>query len=197
MVIILIDDPNLIGSSQGSTAHLICAIAFAVYIVQSIRNFKPLAIFCGCTARFVSDLVRNSPGGFIFTWPFSPLVKNSAHPEYNSSLIFLNHLKPREKHERRHYERWISLVSAFAVQSAVRISLSCGKRRLRSDKDENCKRKAFRILCIVRTIRIWLDAAHDISDLRSRGIFTTCIYAKSAVRLPRSYFTYAKKKVFF
>ena len=25
----------------------------------SIRNLKPLAIFCGCTARFVSDLVGN------------------------------------------------------------------------------------------------------------------------------------------
>ena len=26
----------------------------------SIRNLKPLAIFCGCTVRFVSDLVGNS-----------------------------------------------------------------------------------------------------------------------------------------
>ena len=25
----------------------------------SIRNLKPLAILCGCTARFVSDLVGN------------------------------------------------------------------------------------------------------------------------------------------
>ena len=25
----------------------------------SIRNLEPLAIFCGCTARFVSDLVGN------------------------------------------------------------------------------------------------------------------------------------------
>ena len=29
-----------------------------------IRNFKPLAILCGCTARFVSDLVGNSEDRF-------------------------------------------------------------------------------------------------------------------------------------
>ena len=30
-----------------------------------IQNFKPLAIFCGCTAPFVSDLVRNLEDGFL------------------------------------------------------------------------------------------------------------------------------------
>ena len=30
----------------------------------SIRNLKPLAIFCGCTVRFVSDLVGNSEDRF-------------------------------------------------------------------------------------------------------------------------------------
>ena len=29
-----------------------------------IRNFKPLAIFCGCTAWFVSDLVGNPEDRF-------------------------------------------------------------------------------------------------------------------------------------
>ena len=29
-----------------------------------IRNFKPLAIFCGCTARFMSDLVGNPEDWF-------------------------------------------------------------------------------------------------------------------------------------
>ena len=29
------------------------------YLYFQIRNFKPLAIFCGCTARFESDLVGN------------------------------------------------------------------------------------------------------------------------------------------
>ena len=42
---------------------LISAFVFATYIVQSlyfhIRNFKPLAILCGCAAQFMSDLVRN------------------------------------------------------------------------------------------------------------------------------------------
>ena len=46
------------------TAKLISAFVFESKIVQSlyllIRNFKPLAIFCGCTAWFVSDLVENS-----------------------------------------------------------------------------------------------------------------------------------------
>ena len=31
---------------------------------SSIRNFKPLAIFCGCAARFVSDLVGNPEDRF-------------------------------------------------------------------------------------------------------------------------------------
>ena len=29
-----------------------------------IQNFQPLAIFCGCTARFVSDLVGNPEDRF-------------------------------------------------------------------------------------------------------------------------------------
>ena len=31
---------------------------------KNIRNFKPLAIFCGCTARFMSDQVRNPEDRF-------------------------------------------------------------------------------------------------------------------------------------
>ena len=30
------------------------------------RNFKSLAIFCGCTARFVSDQVENPPERFSY-----------------------------------------------------------------------------------------------------------------------------------
>ena len=45
------------------TAQLIGAFVFATLIVQSLfylnQNFQPLAIFCGCRARFVSDLVGN------------------------------------------------------------------------------------------------------------------------------------------
>ena len=46
------------------TEQLIIAFVFAVRVVQSLYyfnpKFKPLAIFCGCIARFVSDLVGNS-----------------------------------------------------------------------------------------------------------------------------------------
>ena len=44
------------------TAKLISAFVFATRIVQSLYflNFKPLAILCGCTAWFVSDLVEKS-----------------------------------------------------------------------------------------------------------------------------------------
>ena len=49
-------------------AKLITAFIFATWIVQSlfylIRNFKPLAIFCGCTAWFVSDQVGNNEDRF-------------------------------------------------------------------------------------------------------------------------------------
>ena len=50
-------------------AKLICAFVFAAQMVQSllflkIRNFKPLAILCGCTDWFVSDLVGNPEDRF-------------------------------------------------------------------------------------------------------------------------------------
>ena len=50
------------------TAKLIRAFVFATRIVQSLSfsflNFKPLAILCGCTARFVLDLVGNPEDRF-------------------------------------------------------------------------------------------------------------------------------------
>ena len=33
-------------------------------LLPKSENFKPLAIFCGCTARVVSDLVRNPEDRF-------------------------------------------------------------------------------------------------------------------------------------
>ena len=44
------------------TAQLISAFIFATQIPSTSqnRNVKLLAIFCGCTARFVSELVENS-----------------------------------------------------------------------------------------------------------------------------------------
>ena len=52
----------------GVTAKLISTFVFATQIVQSLyllnRNFESLAIFCACTAQFVSDLVGNPEDGF-------------------------------------------------------------------------------------------------------------------------------------
>ena len=52
------------------TMQLISAFVFAIKIVLSLYflNFKPLAIFCDCTARSVFDLVRNTKTGFLTTW---------------------------------------------------------------------------------------------------------------------------------
>ena len=49
--------------------YLISTFVFATKIVQSLfflnpKNFKSLAIFCSCTAIFMSDLVRNTEDGF-------------------------------------------------------------------------------------------------------------------------------------
>ena len=50
------------------TERLISAFIFATHMVQSlyskIRNFKPLAIFCVCTTRFVSDGPSPKPRRF-------------------------------------------------------------------------------------------------------------------------------------
>ena len=36
------------------------------YIDSTIPNFEPLAVLCGCTAWFVSDLVRNPEDRFSY-----------------------------------------------------------------------------------------------------------------------------------
>ena len=50
------------------TAKLIRVFVFATLIAQSLyflnTYFKPLAILCGCTARFLSDLVGNPEDRF-------------------------------------------------------------------------------------------------------------------------------------
>ena len=52
---------------------------YGIRIVQSLylllRNFKPLAIFCGCTARFVSDLVGNPEDQFSHNEALMEMVK--------------------------------------------------------------------------------------------------------------------------
>ena len=65
------------------TAKLISAFVFATRIVQALyslllRNFKPLDIFCGCTAGFVSDLVEN---------PEDRFSQNEAQINCNDTLI--------------------------------------------------------------------------------------------------------------
>ena len=42
-----------------------------------IRNFKPLDIFCGCTVRFVSDLVETPKTGFLASQLNSIMGDNS------------------------------------------------------------------------------------------------------------------------
>ena len=55
-------------NKDADTAKLISVFVFATQIVQSLyflnTNFKPLAIFCGCTAQFVSELVGNPEDRF-------------------------------------------------------------------------------------------------------------------------------------
>ena len=51
------------------TTQLSAPFVFATYIVHGIHNFKPLAIFCDCTAQFVFDLVRNSENKFLMVQP--------------------------------------------------------------------------------------------------------------------------------
>ena len=45
-------------------AQLRCAFVFATLYFLNPKIFKPLAIFFGCTARFVSDLVRSHEDRF-------------------------------------------------------------------------------------------------------------------------------------
>ena len=49
-----------------STVQMIRSFVFTTYIVHSLYflNFKPLAIFCGCTDWLVLDLVRNPKDRF-------------------------------------------------------------------------------------------------------------------------------------
>ena len=65
-----------------ATVQLISPFVFAIRIVQFLlninQNVTPLVIFCGCTARFVSDLVGNpkpvfsqrgsNTGSIFFQW---------------------------------------------------------------------------------------------------------------------------------
>ena len=61
-------DADQLLSNCTVTAQLTSAFVFAIQIVQSLFNLNPKfqasVIFCGCTARFLSDLVGNPEDGF-------------------------------------------------------------------------------------------------------------------------------------
>ena len=52
-------------------------------LLPYIRTFKPLAIFCGCTAWFVPDLVGN---------PEDQFSHNEAHISYDHVVLSLYHI---------------------------------------------------------------------------------------------------------
>ena len=60
-------------------------LCFATWIVQSLNflnpNFKSIAIFCGCTAWFVSDLVGNLEDRF---------SRNTAHIKHDGEVILMS-----------------------------------------------------------------------------------------------------------
>ena len=70
------------------TAQLISAFVFAIRIINPstnyFRNFQPLAIFCGCTDRFVSDLVGNPEDRFSHKEALLILTVNQANTAVNS-----------------------------------------------------------------------------------------------------------------
>ena len=102
--------------SFGVTAKLNSAFVFAtrkglsLYFLY-IRNFKPLAILCGCTAWFVSDLVGNPEDRFSHNEAhiqedFSSSSEtgndiNDANVTCNSGVYFLFNNKYNEKRDNK------------------------------------------------------------------------------------------------
>ena len=64
----------------------ICENKDADQLRSNSENFKPLAIFCGCTARFVSDLVGN---------PENRFSHDEAHIETYTTLTSISMTGPR------------------------------------------------------------------------------------------------------
>ena len=52
----------------------------AIPLLSKFENFTPLAVFCGCAARFVWDLVGN---------PEDPFSHNEAHMYYREKRILV------------------------------------------------------------------------------------------------------------
>ena len=58
------DADQLRGNREADQRLCFRYIDRSIPLLPKIRNFKPLSIFCGCTARFVSDLVGNPEDRF-------------------------------------------------------------------------------------------------------------------------------------
>ena len=58
------DADQLRGNREADQRLCFRYIDSTFHILSKIRNFKPLAIFSGSTARFVSDLVENPEDRF-------------------------------------------------------------------------------------------------------------------------------------
>ena len=55
---------QLHGNSAADQCLCFCYTDSTMFLLPKSGNFKPLAIFCGCTAQFVWDLVRNPKDRF-------------------------------------------------------------------------------------------------------------------------------------
>ena len=58
------DADQLRGDREADQRLCFRYIDSTIPLLSKFRNFKPLAIFCGCTVRFVSDLVGNPEDRF-------------------------------------------------------------------------------------------------------------------------------------
>ena len=58
------DADQLRGNREADQRLCFRYIVSTIPLLSKSKNFKPLAILCGCTARFVSDLVGNPEDRF-------------------------------------------------------------------------------------------------------------------------------------
>ena len=56
---------RLCGNREADQRLCFRSMDSTIPLLSKPRNFKPLAIFCDCTARFLSDMVKNHNVGFL------------------------------------------------------------------------------------------------------------------------------------
>ena len=61
------DKDQLRGNREADQRLCFRYMASTVPLLPKNKNFKPLAIFCDCTVRFMSDLVKIPKTGFLIT----------------------------------------------------------------------------------------------------------------------------------